>query len=511
MGKELLIEIKKSSFSVLPIYFLILILMLFRVVSLTGYEILSFSLATILLIFGISLFNYGADHAMTPIGKIVGKGLTKQGKIWILFLVVFLFGFFITVAEPDLSVLAIQTSSIFPSILLIVLISIAVGMFLLLAILKILKKINLVRILSILYMSAFSLVALLLLQNKESLVALAFDSGGVTTGPMTVPFLMALGTGIASILAMKSEKDASFGFVAFSSIGPVIVVLLLSLFSKNELNYEIADYTISNNFFLSFLEYMLEKFKSVGLSIGLLLVCFLAIDFLFLHSDKKKLLSLIGGLGVAFIGLVLFLAAVDCTYMGIGYKIGTELAKCNPILIISIAIVIGALTVLAEPAIKILTTQVEEVTNGLIKKRSMLIALAIGVGIAISLAMIRVIYKFSILYIVIPGYIICFVLSFFIPKIYTAIAFDAGGVASGPLTSSFILPIVLGLCSTLFGESEILTYGFGVVALVALSPLLSIEILGVFSVFNNKRKVKTEIKKVLKENDKIIISFGEEI
>ena len=236
MGKELLIEIKKSSFSVLPIYFLILILMLFGVVSLTGYEILSFSLATILLIFGISLFNYGADHAMTPIGKIVGKGLTKQGKIWILFLVVFLFGFFITVAEPDLSVLAIQTSSIFSSILLIVLISIAVGMFLLLAILKILKKINLVRILSILYMSAFSLVTLLLLQNKESLVALAFDSGGVTTGPMTVPFLMALGTGIASILAMKSEKDASFGFVAFSSIGPVIVVLLLSLFSKHELN-----------------------------------------------------------------------------------------------------------------------------------------------------------------------------------------------------------------------------------------------------------------------------------
>ena len=285
MGKELLIEIKKSSFSVLPIYFLILILMLFRVVSLTGYEILSFSLATILIIIGISLFNYGADYAMTPIGKIVGKGLTKQGKIWILFLVVFLFGFFITVAEPDLSVLAIQTSSIFPSILLIVLISIAVGMFLLLAILKILKKINLVRILSILYMSAFSLVTLLLLQNKESLVALAFDSGGVTTGPMTVPFLMALGTRIASILAMKSEKDASFGFVAFSSIGPVIVVLLLSLFSKNELNYEIADYTISNNFFLSFLEYMLEKFKSVGLSIGLLLVCFLAIDFLFLSSN----------------------------------------------------------------------------------------------------------------------------------------------------------------------------------------------------------------------------------
>ena len=509
MVKEILEEIKKSCFSVLPIYLLVMFLLLIRVISLTGLEILSFSLATIFVIIGISLFNYGAEHAMTPIGKRVGKGLTKQGKIWLLILVVFLFGFVITVAEPDLSVLALQTESVFPKTVLIVAIGVSVGFFLLLAILKILKKINLIRLLSVLYMIGFAMMALLAYQGKENMIALCFDSGGVTTGPMTVPFLMALGAGVASVLAQKSEKDASFGFIAFSSIGPVIAMLIMSLFAKSELTYELANYELDSNFFLSYLKYLWEKTLSVGLSIALLLICFLIVDFLFLKIDQKKLLKLLGGLAFAYVGLVIFLAAVDAVYMGVGFKIGTELATSNVAVIIIIAFVIGALTVLAEPAIKILITQVEEMTNGLIKKRSMLIALAIGVGCAISLALIRIVFKFSILYIVIPGYILCFILAFFIPKIYTAIAFDAGGVASGPLTSSFILPIALGLCASLNSVNDILSYGFGIVSLVALSPLISIELLGVISNVINRRKVRHEIKKVLREDDKVLISFGE--
>lgn len=509
MIKKLLIEIKNSCFSVLPIYILIIALVIFKAISLTGFEILSFSLATIFLIIGISLFNYGAERAMTPIGKLVGKGLTKQGKVWILLIVVFFFGILITIAEPDLSVLALQTKSVFPKVLLISMIGLSVGFFLLLAILKIIKKINLIRILSVLYMLSFSLVALLAYQGKENMVALAFDSGGVTTGPMTVPFLMALGAGVAAVLAQKSEKDASFGFIAFSSIGPVVIMLLLSLFSTGKIEYELADYTLNDNFILSYLHYILEKAKEVGLSIGLLFICFMITNLLFLHLDKKRVISLIKGLIFAYVGLVLFLAAVDSTYMGIGFKIGTEFASCHVSVVIIIAFVIGALTVLAEPAIKVLISQVEEMTNGLVKKRSLLIALAFGVGISIALAMLRIIFKFSILYIIIPGYVICFILSFFVPKIYTAIAFDAGGVASGPLTSSFILPIALGLCAKINSVDEILSYGFGIVSLVALSPLISIELLGVISRFENQRRVKTEIKKVLKEEDKIIISFGD--
>ena len=508
MKKELLIEMRKSLISVLPIYALVMLLLIFRIIEFTGYEILSFSLATIIVIIGIGLFNYGSEHAMTPIGKMVGKGLTKQGKVIILLLVVFMFGFLITIAEPDLTVLASQTKSIFNNVLLIVSVGLSVGFFLVIAILKIIKKINLIRILSLLYMLAFSIVALLAFQGKESLVALAFDSGGVTTGPMTVPFLMALGAGVANILSQKSEKDASFGFIAFSSIGPVLIVLFLTLFSRKEMVYELNDYAISNNFFLSYLKCFAEKLKDVGISIGLLFLCFIVVDRILLHSSKKQIVLLVKGLIIAYLGLVLFLSAVDNTYMSIGYKIGYLLSKTNTFVLITIAFVIGALTVLAEPAIKILVLQVEEMTNGLIKKRSMLITLAIGVGIAISLAMIRIAFKISILYIIIPGYILCFILAFFVPKIYTAIAFDAGGVASGPLTSSFILPIAIGVCNNLNGSESILNYGFGVVSLVALSPLLSIEILGALSVFKEKRRIKKAVKQVLLEDDKKIIRFG---
>lgn len=499
---------RKSLISVLPIYALVMLLLIFRIIEFTGYEILSFSLATIIVIIGIGLFNYGSEHAMTPIGKMVGKGLTKQGKVIILLLVVFMFGFLITVAEPDLTVLASQTKSIFNNVLLIVSVGLSVGFFLVIAILKIIKKINLIRILSLLYMLAFSIVALLAFQGKESLVALAFDSGGVTTGPMTVPFLMALGAGVANILSQKSEKDASFGFIAFSSIGPVLIVLFLTLFSRKEMVYELNDYAIPNNFFLSYLKCFAEKLKDVGISIGLLFLCFIVVDRILLHSSKKQIVLLVKGLIIAYLGLVLFLSAVDNTYMSIGYKIGYLLSNTNTFALIIIAFVIGALTVLAEPAIKILVLQVEEMTNGLIKKRSMLITLAIGVGIAISLAMIRIAFKISILYIIIPGYILCFILAFFVPKIYTAIAFDAGGVASGPLTSSFILPIAIGVCNNLNGSESILNYGFGVVSLVALSPLLSIEILGALSVFKEKRRIKKAVKQVLLEDDKKIIRFG---
>lgn len=509
MGKDILIEIKKSAFSVLPIYFLIIVLFLVKAVSLSGYEIFSFSMATVFIVLGIALFNYGADHAMTPIGKKIGKGLTKQGKPWVLFLAVFVFGFLITFSEPDLSVLALQTKSVFSEPLLIISISVSVGFFMLLAVLKIVKKTNLIGLLSLFYMVSFAIVALVVFQGKENMIALCFDSGGVTTGPMTVPFLMALGAGVASVLSQKSEKDASFGFIAFSSVGPVIVMLLLSLFTQKEITYELADYALSDHFFLSYIHYFLEKLKDVGISIGLILLCFLIVDRIFLHSNKKRILLLLRGLAIAYLGLVLFLAAVDCTYMGIGYKIGTELSGTHRAVVIVVAFVIGALTVLAEPAIKILISQVEDMTNGLIKKRGMLIALAIGVGAAIALAMIRIVYRFSILYIIIPGYILCFTLSFFVPKIYTAIAFDAGGVASGPLTSSFILPIALGLCASLNGVDQILNFGFGIVSLVALSPLLSIELLGVFSVFHNKRKVRHAIRNVLKKDDKIVIIFGE--
>ena len=505
MVKDILKELKKAAFSIIPIYIVILLLRVLNIIQLESNEILSFSMATIFIIIGITLFNIGAERAMMPIGKIIGKGLTKQGKIGILLLVVFIFGFLITIVEPDLKVLATQTKEIFNEWLLILLIGLSVGLFLVLAVIKIIKKTNLIILLLFLYLVAFGLVAILVAQGKASVLAMSFDAGGVTTGPMTVPFLMALSVGTAGVLAQKSEKDASFGFVAFSSIGPIIVVLMMFLFS-NKINNSIEVINYQNSsFFLKFIHELWTKCYEIGLSISILFIVFLIIDLLILHIDQKKRLKLYLGLFIAYLGLVIFLASASSIYLKIGYIIGESFKNIDIELVLIIAFIIGALTVLAEPALKILIHQVEEITNGLIRKWPMLLSLAIGVGLAILLSLLRIYLNFSILYILIPGYLLCFGLAFFIPKIYTAIAFDAGGVVSGPLTSSFILPIALGYCSSL--SKDVLSDGFGIVSLVALSPLLSIEILGVISLFHKYLLSKKALKKVLLEDDKIIISF----
>lgn len=506
--KKILLETKNAAISVGSIYALVMILVAARLVSFGGWVgILSFTLATVFVILGIALFNYGAETAMTPIGKKIGRGLTRQGNIVVLLLIVFLFGMLITVAEPDLAVLANQTASLVSRPVLIFAVGAGVGTFLVLSILKIVKKIRLTRLLMFFYLIAFGLMVLLLDNGKGAVIGLCFDSGGVTTGPMTVPFLMSLGAGVAAVLAKKSDQEASFGFIAFASIGPIIIVLLLMLFAKEGLNYSMSRYEVPDNFFLAFLHHMPSELQAVGLSIALLAGGYLFTDLLFLHSSWKTRGRLLGGLLFAFAGLVIFLSAVSSTYMGVGLKIGEELGDEAKGIALPILFVLGALTVAAEPAIHILNVQVEETTNGIIRKRSVLIALCIGVGTAIVLAATRIFYGFSLLYIIIPGYLLCFALSFFVPPLYTAIAFDAGGVASGPLTSGFILPLSLGLALKVHGEAGMLEFGFGIVSLVALAPLLSIEILGLVSKTKDALHSKQQIRQVLQKEDKVIFTF----
>ena len=507
MIKNILAKMKESTFSVIPIYLLVIILNFTPLITLSGYEILVFSISSFILILGMSLFNLGADIAMTPMGKITGAGLTKTGKIKTLIVVCFILGFLITIAEPDLSVLAEQTKAVFKPIVLIVGISLGVALFLILAILKIIHKISLSQILSYSYMLLFALTIFTILTGNENIIALAYDSGGVTTGPITVPFLMALGLGVSSIVSNKRDKDASFGFIALCSVGPMIITLILSIFVKGTLTYERADYTLSNNFLLSWLEILLEKTKDVTIALGLIVICFVICNLIFFKVSKKKLSQIGIGVIYTFVGLVLFLSAAEVAYMSIGYTIGTQLANTSKIALILIGFIIGALTVLAEPAVHVLNAQVQDITGGLIKKKSMMVALTIGVGIAIALAMLRIVYRFNILYYLIPGYAICLGLSFFVPKIYSSIAFDSGGVASGPLTSTFILPLAIGACYVLNGEGAILTDAFGIVALVAMTPLLTIQALGLIAIIKDKIKSKKVVKEALKDSDEIIIEF----
>lgn len=507
MINEIFKKLKESVMSVIPIYILVMILNLINVINLSLFESIVFSISTVILIFGISLFNLGADIAMTPMGKSTGVGLTKLGKFGILLLVCFILGFAITVAEPDLSVLASQTSAVFDSTLLIMSIGVGVGFFLVLSIIKTIFKVSLSHLLMFSYMILFAISLLAIITGNENIISLAYDSGGVTTGPITVPFLMALGLGVSSVVSNKSDKDASFGSIALCSVGPMIVILILSIFTDGELTYELGNYDLSNNFVYHLLETLFEKTVDVLIALGLIVASFFVCNFIFLKLSKQKLKKIIIGVLYTFIGLVLFLSAVEVSYMSIGYKIGLELASKPKYVLIIISFIIGALTVLAEPAIHVLNNQVEQITGGLVSKKSLMIALTIGVGSAIALAMLRIIMEFSLLYIAIPGYIICLGLSFFIPKIYTAIAFDSGGVASGPLTSSFILPLGIGACYTLNGVDAILTDAFGIVSLVAMTPIITIECLGLVAIIRDKIKSKKVIKKVLQSDDEVIIKF----
>lgn len=509
MIKMLLNKLKESSISIIPLYLFVIIINFTPLLDLSLYEIFVFSVSSIILIIGISLFNMGADIAMMPMGKITGQGLSKNKKLLVLLIVGLILGFFITIAEPDLTVLANQVKNVINPKIFTISIGIGVGVFLLIALLRIIFKINLSTLLSYSYMVLFAVALIALLKGKGEMLGVAFDSGGVTTGPITVPFLMALGAGSSSILSKKKDKDASFGLIALCSVGPIIICLILTLFTSGSIEYQLPDYSLSTNFFKTLLLNLLECAKDVGIILVSIFALFLLLDVLFLKIDKKRLSRICIGVLYTFIGLILFLASVESGYMSIGYKIGVTLANKGIIYLIIFSFIIGALTVLAEPSVHILNKQVEEITNGLVKRKTMLIALAIGVGIAIGLSIIRIIFKFNILYYLIPGYILCLGLSFFVPKIYTSIAFDSGGVCSGAMTSAFVLPMSIGACFFLNGEASILSLSFGVVALIALTPLIAIQLLGFIAIVKDKINSRKAIKHVLSMDDEIIINFME--
>ena len=509
MFKILLSKLKEALISVLPVTVIILILAATPIVNISGREIGIFCASAVLLILGIGLFNMGADLAMTPMGEHIGAGLTKSKKLTVLLVVCFIMGVLITIAEPDLSVLAEQVSTVMNSTLLIVMVGVGVGLFLLLAVCKIVFKKNLSMLLMFAYLALFMVCAVLLELKGEDgsmFFPLAFDSGGVTTGPITVPFLMALGLGISTTVGGKNSNENSFGLIALCSVGPMIAVLLLSATSKGELTYTLPDYSMSAvtgaNFGPEVLRILLDVLKALGL----IVVFFFILQFSVLKLPKRKIIQIIIGIVYTFLGLVLFLGAATVGFMPIGFEIGSQVASYNSGIMIALGFVFGAVVVLAEPAVHVLNKQVEDVTDGAVKKREMMIALALGVGLSIGLSMIRVIFGFSLLWYLVPGYIISLGLSFFVPGLYTAIAFDSGGVASGPLTSSFILPMAIGTCSALGGN--VLGSAFGVVSMVAMVPLITIQVLGFKAIVSRRMRQKLTERRIFTADDEQIIYFA---
>ena len=496
---------KESLISVLPIVAIVVLLNLTPLVDFSAHEIITFVISAVVLIIGIGFFNLGADMAMTPIGEHVGSGLSKLKSLTLLLSVALAMGILITIAEPDLAVLANQVSSIMNGTVLIVTIGVGVGIFLLLAVLKIVFNKSLSQMLLFFYMTLFALAAILIELGKGSLIPLAFDSGGVTTGPITVPFIMALGVGIASTIGGKNSRDNSFGLIALCSVGPMLAVLMLSLFSGEGAPEVSSDYLLDTEIGY-ILHTIFDTAKEVVLALGLIVIFFVILQIFVLKLPKTRIVQISIGILYTFLGLVLFLSAVKVGFMPIGYKLGVEMSN-NPPLLAIFSFVIGMVVVLAEPAVHVLKGQVAEVTEGTVSAGSMTIALSIGVGLSICLSAIRIIFDFSILWYLVPGYLIALGLSFFVPPLYTGIAFDSGGVASGPLTSSFILPFAVGACVALQGEASILADAFGVVAMVAMAPLITIQLLGFRAVMAKRISDKIATNRILSADDEQIINF----
>ncbi len=503
--KKILLKLRESFVSVLPVTVIVLILCATPLVNLSGVEMATFAVSAVFLIIGIALFNLGADLAMTPMGEHIGSGLTKSKKILILLLVCFLMGVLITIAEPDLSVLAGQVGDVINGTVLIAVVGAGVGMFLLIAVIKIITRKDLSMMLMFFYMLLFMLSTLCAVLGKSNFLAISFDSGGVTTGPITVPFIMALGVGIATTIGGKNSSENSFGLVALCSVGPILAVLALSLTSSGDPTYSVPTYSVATEL-ARFGNILLTTCGEVLLALALIVVFFVILQFTVLKLPKKKIVQIIIGIVYTFAGLVIFLTAVKVGFMPIGLKLGKQLADNKTALVI-FGLVIGMVVVLAEPAIHVLNKQVEEITGGAVTKRAMMIALCVGVGLAIALSMVRIIFDFSVLYYLIPGYVISLGLSFFVPKMYTAIAFDSGGVASGPLTSSFILPLAIGACSVIMPDN-ILNLAFGIVAMVAMIPLISIQALGFKAVMSAKARRRITMKRILEADDEQIINFA---
>ena len=505
--RELKEKITEALVSALPITAIVYVLALTPLFAFSRVELITFTIGAVLLVLGIGLFNLGADLAMTPMGSHVGSGLSKQRKLGLLLAVCFVLGMLITIAEPDLQVLAKQVSAVMNGTVLIYAVGFGVGAFLIVAILRIVFRKSLGHLLMLFYMLMFALALLLAVNGKLDFLPMSFDSGGVTTGPITVPFIMALGVGISAVLGDPRSKDNSFGLVSLCSVGPIVAVLILSVFSGGNLTYEVPDYTVSADILASFLHTAGHTCREVAVALGLIVAFFMICQFTFLKLSVKRLQRIAVGVALTFVGLVLFLTGVNVGFMPIGYKLGHTLAQGSSSFLIAFGLVTGVLVVLAEPAIHVLNQQVEDVTGGIVTKKSMILGLCIGVGAAIALSMVRIVYDFSLVYYIIPGYFISLALSLFVPPVYTAIAFDSGGVASGPMTSGFILPFAVGATVALQGSEAVLRDAFGVVALVAMAPLITIQLLGFRGIIADKMAERKAMKRILDADDQQIINF----
>ena len=468
INPQLLEKIKESLSSVLPITAIVLLLSV-SIVPLTTGALVLFLFGSLLLIVGVGVFTLGVDMSMTPMGSGIGAYMSRARHMAIPLSVALVLGMLITIAEPDLTVLAEQVPAI-PNQVLILTVSAGVGAFLVIALLRTILHIPLSRLLVGSYLIVFVL-AIVLVPND--FIPVSFDSGGVTTGPITVPFIMALGVGLASVRSDRNATSDSFGLVALCSVGGIC-------FSPDSASYTPAalpDIATTRDAFQEFTAAIPHYAREVAVAMVPICAMFLFFQMLTRRFKSTQLLRIVSGLVYTYVGLVMFLTGVNVGFMPAGQLIGATIAQGErPFLLIPIGMLMGYFIVSAEPAVHVLIKQVEEVSMGSISQTAMRQGLSVGVALSVGIAMLRVVTGVSILWFLIPGYAISLALTFFVPQLFTGVAFDAGGVASGPMTATFLLPFAMGACEAVGGN--LMTDAFGLVALVAMTPLVTIQLLG---------------------------------
>ena len=480
-------KIFESLTSILPIALIVIVLSM-TITPLAAEHMLLFLIGIVFLVFGMSLFNVGAEMSMQPLGVKIGSSLASSRKIWFIAFVSFIIGIIVTISEPDLQILATQVSGV-ENLVLILTVSVGVGVFLMIALLRIVFGVSLNIILVVFYITAFIISFFL----PASFRPLAFDSGGVTTGPMTVPFIMSIGAGVSSARANNGGRDDSFGITALCSIGPIIAVLVLGLCVDVGGDYipnEIPVIETTRDGIWLFATELLHYAEEVAMALLPIVVFTVIFQLSTKAFSKTQLIRISVGVIYTFIGLAIFLTGANVGFMPTGMTIGSSLAGIGGgWLLIPIGMLLGFFIVKAEPAVYVLNRLVEEMSAGAISGKTTGLGLSIGVAAALGLSSLRILTGISIMYILIPGYIIALTLCFFVPKIFVGIAFDSGGVASGTMMSGFVLPLAIGACTTLGGD--VMTDAFGCVAFVAMAPIIAIQIFGLLYNIKSKRRMRS--------------------
>ncbi len=487
--------------SVLPVAVVVLLLC-FSVTPVSGGMLMTYLAGAVMVVLGMGLFTLGAETAMTPMGEYVGAQMTKSRKIGNIICISLFVGIMITISEPDLQILANQFPTI-PNLTLMLSVAIGVGVFLVVAMLRILFHIELRYFLWIFYIVVFILAFLV----DPSFRSVAFDSGGVTTGPMTVPFIMALGVGVSFIRSDKGAGDDSFGLVALCSVGPILAVLILGLlYQSGDTSYLAESYPVpaeSREMFLLFCKNVPHYMKEVSMAVGPIVLFFFIYQLFHTKIAKDNLMRICVGIVYTYLGLVLFLTGANVGFMPAGQYIGSMIGSSSwKWIAVPVGMVIGYFIVAAEPAVHVLKKQVEDITAGAIPSRALEITLGIGIACAAGLGLLRALTGINIFYILVPGYTLALLLTFFVPPIFTSIAFDSGGVASGTITATFLLPFTMGVCVASGGD--VVTDAFGIVSMVAMMPLITIQILGLVYKLRLAKAEKNETVADLYTDDDII-------